>query len=126
MIQTVPAIARWMNMDPSNVVLVSEYTGGGFGSKGTAAISLIIPALLSKKVNAPVMMRITREEEHYIGGARPGLHGRMKIGFSKEGRITALDLFVVGENGPYEQGGDTVPSGRIVSLVYQPEAMPFR
>src|SRR5262249_54480484 len=62
--QPVPAIARWMNMKVEDIVLISEYTGGGFGSKGTASISLIIPAVLSKKVNAPVMMRVTREEEH--------------------------------------------------------------
>ena len=58
-VQTVPAVARWLNIDPEKVVLISEYTGGGFGSKITGAISLIIPALLSKKCNAPVMMRIT-------------------------------------------------------------------
>lgn len=126
MIQTVPAIARWMNMDPSNVVLISEYTGGGFGSKGTAAISLIIPALLSKKCNAPVMMRITREEEHFIGRARPSLTGRMKVGFSKEGRIIALDMFSIINNGPYDSVGDAPTSGRIVSLLYQPQAMRFR
>ena len=126
MIQTVPAIARWMNMDPANVVLVSEYTGGGFGSKGTAAISLIIPALLSKKVNAPVMMRITREEEHFIGRARPSLTGRMKVGFAKDGRILALDMFSIINNGPYDAVGDAPTSGRIVSLLYQPQAMRFR
>ena len=126
MIQTVPAIARWMNMDPSNVVLISEYTGGGFGSKGTAAISLIIPALLSKKCNAPVMMRITREEEHFIGRARPSLTGRMKVGFSKEGRILAVDMFSIINNGPYDAVGDAPTSGRIVSLLYQPQAMRFR
>src|ERR1700678_2464033 len=76
-IQTVPAIARWLGLtapdgqpDPTKVVLISEYTGGGFGSKITGAISLIIPALLSKKTGVPVMMRLTREEEHYIGKAR--------------------------------------------------------
>jgi xanthine dehydrogenase molybdopterin-binding subunit B len=37
--QTVPAIARWLNMDPGKVVLISEYTGGGFGSKITGGIS---------------------------------------------------------------------------------------
>src|SRR5580658_9592008 len=50
-VQTVPAIARWMGMSPDDVVLISEYTGGGFGSKITASIQLIIPAILSKKVN---------------------------------------------------------------------------
>jgi CO/xanthine dehydrogenase Mo-binding subunit len=91
----VPAIARWLNIDRGKVVLISEYTGGGFGSKVTAGISLIIPALLSKKANAPVMMRISREEETFIGRARPSLMGRMKIGFSREGRILALDMFVI-------------------------------
>ena len=38
-IQTVPAIARWLNVDPSKVVFISEYTGGGFGSKITGGVS---------------------------------------------------------------------------------------
>jgi CO/xanthine dehydrogenase Mo-binding subunit len=124
--QTVPAIARWLNIDRSNVVLISEYTGGGFGSKITGGISLVVPALLSKKANAPVMMRISREEETFIGRARPSLIGRMKIGFSKEGRIVALDMFVISNNGPYDANGDVPSSGRIVSLLYQPQAMRWR
>lgn len=124
--QTLPAIARWLNMDPANVVLISEYTGGGFGSKITAGVSLTIPALLSKKANAPVMMRISREEETFIGRGRPSILGRMKVGFSKEGRITALDMFVVSNNGPYERQGDVPSSGRIVSLLYQPQTMRWR
>ena len=124
--QTVPAIARWLGIEPTNVVFISEYTGGGFGSKVTAAISLIIPALLSKKANAPVMMRISREEEHYIGRGRPGQHGRMKVGFSKDGRILALDMFVICDNGPYDMVGDATSAGRNVSLLYQPLTMRWR
>lgn len=131
--QTAPAIARWLGLldakgmpDVSRVVFVSEYTGGGFGSKITGAISLIIPALLSKKTGAPVMMRISREEEFYIGRGRPSLHGRMKIAFSKEGRITGLDMFTVCDNGPYGAGGDAGSAGRIVSLLYQPETIRYK
>jgi xanthine dehydrogenase molybdenum-binding subunit len=124
--QAVPAIARWLGIAPENVVFVSEYTGGGFGSKITGAISLIIPALLAKKTNMPVMMRISREEENFIGKGRPGFHGRMKVGFTKEGKITALDMFVICDNGPYDQVGDAASSGRIVSLLYQPLAMRWR
>src|SRR6267142_1489394 len=124
--QTLPAIARWLNIDPSNVVFISEYTGGGFGSKVTGGVTMIIPALLSKKANAPVMMRISREEETFIGRARPGFQGRMKVGFSKEGRIMALDMFVISDNGPYDAQGDAPTSGRMVSLLYQPQAMRWR
>jgi xanthine dehydrogenase molybdenum-binding subunit len=124
--QTLPAIARWLNIDPDKVVFISEYTGGGFGSKITGGVTMIIPALLAKKTNAPVMMRISREEETFIGRARPSFQGRMKVGFSKEGRITALDMFVICDNGPYDAVGDSPSSGRIVSLLYQPQAMRWR
>jgi xanthine dehydrogenase molybdenum-binding subunit len=124
--QTLPAIARWLNLSPDNVAFISEYTGGGFGSKITGGVSMIIPALLAKKTNAPVMMRISREEETFIGRARPGFQGRMKVGFSKAGRITALDMFVICDNGPYDAVGDSASSGRIVSLLYQPQAMRWR
>src|SRR5262245_7760015 len=125
-IQTVASVARWLHLEPTDVVLISAYTGGGFGSKASGTITSIVPALLSKKANAPVQMRISRDDEHYIGGARPSILGRMKVGFSKEGRIVALDMYSIGENGPYEQSGDAGQAGRIVSLLYQPEAMHFR
>ncbi len=124
--QTVPAVARWVGIEPSEVVILSEYTGGGFGSKVAGSITQAIPALLSKKANAPVMMRINQEEEHYIGRVRPAFHGRVKIGFAKDGRITALDLYWLADNGPYEQQHDCGTGARMASLIYQPPAMRFR
>ena len=119
-------VSRWVGVPPEDVVVVSEYTGGGFGSKITGAISLVIPVLLAKKANAPVMMRISREEEHYIGRGRPGVRGRMKVGFAKDGRITAVDMCSVSDNGPFERQGDCNNTGVIASLMYQPKAMRFR
>jgi len=125
-VQTVGSISRWLHLDQKDIVVISQYTGGGFGSKATGTITSMIPALLSKRLNAPVMMRIDRETEHFIGGARPAVYGRIKAGFAKDGRITALDMFVVNENGPYEPQGDTGMTGRTVSLLYQPPAMRWR
>jgi xanthine dehydrogenase molybdenum-binding subunit len=125
-VQTLGSMSRWLGVEQKDIVVISQYTGGGFGSKATGTITAIIPAILSKKLNAPVMMRIDRETEHNIGGARPAMHGRLKVGFAKDGRITALDMFVVNENGPYEPVGDTGTSARMVSLLYQPPAMRWR
>ena len=91
--RTLPAIARWLNIDAGKIVFISEYTGGGFGSKITGGVTMIVPALLSKKANAPVMMRISREEETFIGRARPGFQGRMKVGFS-QGRADSCSRHV--------------------------------
>jgi xanthine dehydrogenase molybdenum-binding subunit len=125
-IRTVEPVARWVGIDPSKVVLICEYTGGGFGSKGAGAVSMAIPAVLSKKVNAPVMMRVSREEESYFGRARTNMTGRAKIGFAKDGRIQAMDLFVVQDNGPYGPMGDWRSGALSASLVYQPQAFRVR
>jgi CO/xanthine dehydrogenase Mo-binding subunit len=125
-VQTVASIARWMRLDPKDVVLITQYTGGGFGSRATGSVQCMIPAVLAKKTGVPVMMRITREEEQSIGGIRPAVHGRVKAGFSKEGRLLAMDLFMIGENSSYEAQADAASGGRFVSLLYQPEAMRSR
>jgi CO/xanthine dehydrogenase Mo-binding subunit len=124
--RTVDTVARWVGVEPAQVVVISEYTGGGFGSKGTGAVSMAIPALLSRKIGAPVMMRISREEEHYIGRARTNMTGRAKVGFRKDGRITAMDLFIVQDTGAYGPMGDHRSAGNAASLIYQPPAMRWR
>jgi xanthine dehydrogenase molybdenum-binding subunit len=126
LIRTVDPLSQWVGIDPSQIVLISEFTGGGFGSKGGGAVSMSIPALLSKKANVPVMMRISREEEHFIGRARTGMTGRARIGFRKDGRISALDLFIVEDNGAYGPMGDHRSAGNAASLIWQPLAMRWR
>lgn len=119
-------LARLLEMDSEDLVYIAEYCGGGFGSKGTAYPVMAIPPLMSKKVGRPVMMRISRAEEYFIGSARHGFQGRIRIGFRDNGRISALDMYVIQENGAYRGGGDWTAAGDAVSLVYTPEAMRFR
>src|SRR5207244_5367866 len=59
-VQTVASVARWLHMDPNDVVIISQYTGGGFGSKATGTHTSIITALPDAQANAPVRMRISR------------------------------------------------------------------
>ena len=122
----VPAIAAYIGIDPADLVFVAEFCGGGFGSKGGAYPAMSIPAHMSRLTGRPVMMRVSREEEYYIGSARHGFQGRAKMGFRNDGRITAIDLYVVQDNGANSGFSDWLSAGDAVSLVYQPEAMRFR
>lgn len=125
--RTVASIANWVGIPQEDVVLISEYTGGGFGSKIPGAHSMAIPALLSRKLNGrPVMMRISREEETYIGRTRPGYQGWIKMGFKKDGRVTACDMFIVEAAGPYRRQGDHATTANNTSLMYQIPHMRFR
>src|SRR4030095_366790 len=49
--------------------------------------------------------------------------GRVKMGFAQNGRITALDLFIVQDSGAYGPMGDHRSAGLAASLIYQPPAM---
>jgi xanthine dehydrogenase molybdenum-binding subunit len=125
--RTVASVAGWVGIKPDELVLISEYTGGGFGSKIPGAQSMAIPALMSKKLNGrPVMMRVSRAEETYIGRVRPGYQGWIKMGFKKDGRVTAIDTFIVEASGPYRRQGDHSTTANLGSLLFQPPHMRFR
>ena len=111
--RTVGSVAGWVGIKPEDVVLISEYCGGGFGSKIPGAQTMAIPALMSKKLNGrPVMMRISREEETYIGRVRPGYQSWVKMGFKKDGRVTAIDAFIVEASGPVSPPGRQLDLGQ--------------
>jgi CO/xanthine dehydrogenase Mo-binding subunit len=122
----VPGLAGYIGIKPEDLVYVAETCGGGFGSKGSAYPQMSIPAHMSKKIGKPVMMRISRAEDYFIGNARTGFQGRIKIGFDKTGRVTAADMYVVQENGPTTGFPDWPSAGDTVSILYQPPAMRFR
>jgi CO/xanthine dehydrogenase Mo-binding subunit len=122
----VPNIARLIGIKPEELVLVAEFCGGGFGSKIPGYPNMAIAALMSKKINRPVMHRISRIEEYGIGSARPSFQGHVKLGFGADGRMLAADLYIVQENGPHIGGGDFRSAGNALSIVYQPQAMRWR
>jgi len=122
----VPFLAGYIGIEPKDLVFIAEYCGGGFGSKGTAYTEQAIPAHLSKKIGRPVMMRISRAEEYFVGCARPGFQGRIKMGFDKKGRLLAVDLYIVQENGPDTGFNDFFYAADAVSMVYTPVSMRTR
>ncbi|MDH4072915.1 MAG: molybdopterin-dependent oxidoreductase, partial [Gammaproteobacteria bacterium] len=121
-----PGLARLLGVETKDVCLISENTGGGFGSKIGAYPVAALPGWFSKKIGRPVQLRITREQEYYVGSARVGFQGWIKMGFAADGRITASDVFIVEDIGANATGGDASSAGGAISLVYHPDAMRFR
>ena len=124
--RSVGPMARYAGVEPSDVVVINEFTGGGFGSKISGYPQAQIPILLSKKIAKPVMMRVTRRDETSFGKARPGTQARIKLGMRNDGRITAVDIHAIGDGGPYGRSGDHMNVGGIGSLCYQPMSMRMR
>lgn len=121
-----PGLARRLGIKPEELVLIAEYCGGGFGSKGSDYPSMVIPAYMSKKLGKPVMMRISRAEEYYLGSARNAFQGNIKIGFDAQGKLLAADVYVVQDSGAHISFWDYRAFGDALALVYQPKAMRWR
>lgn len=121
-----PDFARYIGIEREDLVLIAEYCGGGFGSKGTAYPIATIPAHMSKKLGRPCMMRISRAEEYYLGSRRNGFQGNVKLGFTEDGRLLAADLYIVQQSGANDGFPDYMNAGSALSLVYQPQAMRWK
>ncbi len=73
-----------------------------------------------EKASAPVMMRISREEGE-LYRPRADQHDRPREDrLYRDGRITALDLFILQDSGAYGPMGDHRSAGNAASLIYQP------
>ncbi len=120
-----PFLAGMLNIDPANLVFINEATGGGFGSKIVPYPYMVITGNLSRVLNRPVQTRITREQEFYIGSARSGMQGWIKVGAKADGKVAAIDLVIVNDAGA-NGGGSGNSSAQHVTVGFQPESMRFR
>lgn len=122
----VPGFAAYVGIEPENLILIAEYCGGGFGSKGSAYPIASLSAHMSKKTGRPCMLRITRAEEYYLGSRRNGFQGNVKLAFREDGKLIAADMYVVQQSGANDGFPDYMNAGGALSLVYTPEAMRWK
>jgi xanthine dehydrogenase YagR molybdenum-binding subunit len=92
-------IAEVFGVPKSQVRVVTEFMGGGFGAKFGAGNFGVLAAHLSKKAGAPVRLMLDRREEHTSAGNRPSSVQRLRIGAKKDGTLTAIHLEAYGTAG---------------------------
>jgi xanthine dehydrogenase YagR molybdenum-binding subunit len=84
----------------SNVRIICQMMGAGFGSKFAADPWGIAAAQLAKKAGRPVKMMLERDQELMEAGARPSLYARVKVAAKKDGTLTAWQSEAWGTGGP--------------------------
>ncbi len=84
---------------PNKAKCITNYMGGGFGSKFGPDIQGIVAAELARKAKAPVKLMLDRAEEVTAGGVRPSAYSKVKIAGTKDGKITAYHAESYGSSG---------------------------
>lgn len=92
-------LAGFFRIPKSQVRVITEFMGGGFGAKFGAGNPGVVAAALSRKTGAPVRLMLDREEEHLSVGNRPSSDQHLRIGAKKDGTITAIQLISYGTAG---------------------------
>lgn len=92
-------LAGFFKIPLSQIRVITEFMGGGFGAKFGAGNPGVVAAALSKKTGAPVRLMLDREEEHLSVGNRPSSDQTLRIGAKKDGTITAIHLIAYGTAG---------------------------
>lgn len=92
-------LAAFFRLPKSQVRVITEFMGGGFGAKFGAGNPGVVAAALSRKTGAPVRLMLDREEEHLSVGNRPSSDQHLRIGAKKDGTITAIQLISYGTAG---------------------------
>ncbi|XP_033104999.1 xanthine dehydrogenase/oxidase-like [Anneissia japonica] len=96
-------VSRVLGVPSNRVVVKVKRVGGGFGGKETKAGLLAArAAVASHKLNRPIRCVLDRDEDMGSTGTRHAYLGRYKVGFSNDGRISALKLNL------YSNGGNSV------------------
>ena len=86
------ALAKVMGMDYSQIRVVKPFIGGGFGARTDALNHEMIAGLLARAAGGRVLLKLTREETYLTRGGRPATTNSLKVGFTKDGRLTAAAL----------------------------------
>ena len=104
-------LARCLDMDESRIRVIKPFIGGGFGARVEVLNFEIVTALLARAAQAKVLMELTREECFITHRARPQTTTRIKLGMTRDGRMTACECEAVQRGGAYAGYG-------IVTILY--------
>ncbi|MGI9334446.1 MAG: xanthine dehydrogenase family protein molybdopterin-binding subunit [Gammaproteobacteria bacterium] len=111
--------AKLLDMEVSKLRVTASEIGGGFGGKTVVYLEPLALAL-SRKAGQPVKMVMSREEVMRASGPTSGAHMRIKIGATKDGRITAGEAELMYQAGAF-QGSPVQPGAMCAFAPYDLE-----
>jgi CO/xanthine dehydrogenase Mo-binding subunit len=100
-------VAAVLGLDPGRVRVVQAATGGGFGSKLDVSVQCYL-GLAAFHLQRPAKLVYTREEVFSATSKRHPLRIRCKTGATREGRLKAVEVEILGDTGAYASYGATV------------------
>ena len=109
--------AQLLGMEVSRLRVTPSEIGGGFGGK-TVVFVEPVALLLSRKAGRPVKIVMTREEVFRGSGPTSGADVWVKVGATKDGRITAGEAVLKFESGAFPGASPVEPGANCAFAPY--------
>ena len=93
-------LAAILKLDSARIRVMQSEMGGGFGGK-TGFYGEPLAVVMSKKARRPVKIVLTRNEVFRCTGPVSGTRSRIKIGCTKDGKITAAEAELIFQTGAF-------------------------
>jgi len=121
-------LSRVLRLSPARIRVIQPPVGGAFGGKSEPFALEFCAAKLAMVTGRPVKILYTREEEFYAHRGRHPMRMRMKVGATREGKLTAVDARTDIDGGAYSSFGLVTAyySGQLLTLPAFAEAYRFR
>ncbi|MCL4560900.1 MAG: molybdopterin-dependent oxidoreductase, partial [Chloroflexi bacterium] len=100
-------VARALGVPETQVRVLGQLIGGGFGGKEDIA-GQIHAALLAQATGRPVKLLYDRQESLIAHPKRHATQIRVKVGARRDGRLTAVESELYGDTGAYASLGEHV------------------
>jgi len=94
------------DVKPASIRVLTDYMGGGFGSKFAPDVWGVECARLSKQTGKPIKLMLDRDQELLAAGMRPSDYAKVKVAAKKDGSVVAWQSESWGTGGP---GGGQFP-----------------
>jgi 4-hydroxybenzoyl-CoA reductase subunit alpha len=104
-------VSQCLQIDTSRIRVVKPFLGGGFGARTETLSFEIIAGLLAVKSQSKVRLLQTREETFISHRGRPAAEITVKLGMTKDGKLTACHLEATQTGGAYAGYG-------IITILY--------
>lgn len=92
-------IAQRFDIPAENVIVHTPYVGGGFGAKVGLQMESFVAIELSRVIQAPVRVVLSRPDELMVGGMRPAQQVELAVGMSINGSMIGLTQRAYGDVG---------------------------
>src|SRR5262249_11413620 len=98
--ETQEIVARVLGLARHSVVVQCSRMGGAFGGKEVQANAwAALAALAAKKLRRPARVRLTRQQDVRLTGKRHPFLARFRVGFTRGGKLQALDIELFSDGG---------------------------